>query len=51
MLLTLSDQKVLELYYQNPEFGIFIVRMIIQRFIHQIRVGRVKALIPPERFE
>ncbi len=51
MLLTLSDQKVLELYYQNPEFGIFIVRMIIERFIHQIRVGRAKALIPLESFE
>jgi CRP/FNR family cyclic AMP-dependent transcriptional regulator len=51
MLLTLSDQKVLELYYQNPEFGIYIVRMIIQHFIHQVRVGRAKALVPPERFE
>ncbi len=51
MLLTLSDQKVLELYYQNPEFGIFIVRMIIQRFMHQVRVGRTKALVLPESFE
>ena len=51
MLLTLSDQKVLELYHQNPEFGIFIVRMIIQRFIHQIRAGRAEALVPPESFD
>ena len=51
MLLTLSDQKVLELYYQNPEFGIYIVRMIIERFIHQVRAGRAKALVQPERFE
>jgi len=51
MLLTLGDQKVLELYHQNPEFGIFIVRMIIQRFMHQVRVGRAKALVPPESFD
>ena len=47
-LLTLSDQKVLELYYQNPEFGIYLVRMIIQRLMHQIRVGRAGACVPPE---
>jgi len=51
MLLTLGDQKVLELYYQNPEFGIFIVRMIIQRFMHQVRAGRAKALVLPQSFE
>ena len=51
MLLTLSDQKVLELYYQNPEFGIYIVRMIIERFIHQVRAGRAKSLVQSERFE
>jgi CRP/FNR family cyclic AMP-dependent transcriptional regulator len=39
-LLSLSDQKVLELYYQNPEFGIYLVRVIIQRLIHQIQVER-----------
>jgi hypothetical protein len=50
-LLVLSDQKVLELYYQNPEFGIYLVRMIIQHLIHQVRVGHAKALVPPERLE
>jgi hypothetical protein len=50
-LLVLSDQKVLELYYQNPEFGIYLVRMIIQHLIHQVRVGHAKALLPPERLE
>ncbi len=39
-LLTLSDEKVLELYFQNPEFGFHLVRMIIQHMIHQVRVGR-----------
>jgi len=49
MLLVLSNQKVLELYYQNPEFGIYLVRMIIQHLMHQVRVGHAKALVPPER--
>ena len=51
MLLVLSDQKVLELYYQNPEFGIYLVRMIIQHLMHQVRVGHAKALVPPESLE
>jgi len=49
MLLVLSNQKVLELYYQNPEFGIYLVQMIIQHLMHQVRVGHAKALVPPER--
>ena len=50
-LLTLSDQKVLEVYYQNPEFGIYMVRMIIQRLMDQTRIGNATAPVPPERFE
>lgn len=51
MLMVLSDQKVLELYYQNPEFGIYLVRMIIQHLVHQVQVGHAKTLVPPERLE
>jgi CRP-like cAMP-binding protein/multidrug resistance efflux pump len=32
-LLRMSDDQVLRLYYQNPKFGFFIVRLITQRLI------------------
>jgi hypothetical protein len=34
--LVLSNSKVLELYYQNPEFGLYLGRLIIQRLLQQI---------------
>jgi len=34
--LVLSTNKVLELYYQNPEFGLYLGRLIIQRLLQQI---------------
>ena len=34
--LVLSHTKVLELYYQNPEFGLYLGRLIIQRLLQQI---------------
>jgi CRP/FNR family cyclic AMP-dependent transcriptional regulator len=34
-VLVLSNQKVLELYYQNPEFGLYLGRMIIRRLLDQ----------------
>lgn len=39
-LLMLSDQKVLELYHQNPEFGLHLVRITIKHLIHQIQVAK-----------
>lgn len=50
-LLSLSDQKVMELYYQNPEFGIYLVRMIIQHLMHQVRVGYAATLAPSGRIK
>jgi CRP/FNR family cyclic AMP-dependent transcriptional regulator len=35
--LALSDHKVLELYYQNPEFGLYLGRMIIRRLLERIK--------------
>ena len=35
--LVLSNHKVLELYYQNPEFGLYLGRMIIRRLLDQIK--------------
>jgi CRP-like cAMP-binding protein len=37
MVLVLSNQKVLELYYQNPEFGLYLGRMIIRRLLDQAK--------------
>ena len=34
--LVLSNNQVLELYYQNPEFGLYLGRLIIQRLLQQI---------------
>jgi CRP-like cAMP-binding protein len=45
-LLTLSDQKVLELYYQDPEFGIYLVRMVIRHLMHQRQVAQGSTLLP-----
>lgn len=39
-LLYLSEQKVLELYYQTPEFAIYLVRLIIQHLMHQVRASQ-----------
>ena len=34
--LVVGNQKVLELYYQNPEFGLYLARMIVQRLLRQL---------------
>jgi len=33
--LVLGERTALELYYQNPDFGLFMVRTIIRRFLDQ----------------
>jgi hypothetical protein len=33
--LVLDERTALELYYQNPDFGLFMVRTIIRRFLDQ----------------
>jgi CRP-like cAMP-binding protein len=33
--LVLGERTALELYYSNPDFGLFMVRMIIRRFLDQ----------------
>lgn len=50
-LLSLSDQKVVELYYQHPEFGLYLVRLIIQHLMHQVRAGHAATPAPAERRE
>ena len=40
-LLTISHQKVFDLYYQNPQFGIYLLRLITGRMVEE--VDRLKA--------
>jgi len=47
-LLTLSGQQTLELYYQNPELGLHLVQVIIQRMIYQIQVAKSREMISDE---
>jgi len=35
-LLTITGTKVLDLYYQNPDFGIYLVRLITGRLIREV---------------
>jgi CRP-like cAMP-binding protein len=34
----ISDQKVLQLYYQNPEFGFYLLRLILKRLLENERL-------------
>ncbi|MCP4328467.1 MAG: cyclic nucleotide-binding domain-containing protein [Alphaproteobacteria bacterium] len=36
-LLAISDQKVMELLYQNREFAFFLIRLVTGRLIHDLR--------------
>ena len=36
--LTITNNNVKQLYYQNPEFGFFLVQLIIQRFKNQLGI-------------
>ena len=35
-VLTLTEDKVLQMYYQDPKFGFYLVRLIIQRLLHNL---------------
>ena len=41
-LLQISAEKVRELYYQNPDFGFFIVGLITRRLIEDAAAGTLK---------
>jgi CRP/FNR family cyclic AMP-dependent transcriptional regulator len=36
----ITDQKVLQLYYQNPRFGFYLFRLVIQRLLENERLRR-----------
>lgn len=39
-LLLITAEKVRELYYQNPEFGFYLVGLIIRRLMEDAEIGR-----------
>lgn len=41
-LLVVSGEKVRELFYQNPEFGFFLVGLITRRLAEDVAAGRLK---------
>jgi CRP/FNR family transcriptional regulator, cyclic AMP receptor protein len=40
---TISDQKVLQLYYQNPAFGFYMFRLVLQRMLENQSLQRAQA--------
>ena len=36
----ITDQKVLQLYYQNPRFGFYLFRLVLQRMLENERLRR-----------
>ena len=43
--------RVLELYYQNPEFGFFLIRLVTRRLLHNLadaHFDAMKTLLPPQ---
>ena len=41
-LLQISDEKVRELYFQNPEFGFFIIGLITRRLMEDAAAGTLR---------
>ena len=35
-IMSITEEKVLQLYYQDPKFGLFLVRLVIQRLLKNI---------------
>jgi hypothetical protein len=42
---TISNTKVLELYFQNPTFGLYLIRLVIERLVENER--RLRARLAP----
>ena len=38
-LLTINESQILQLYYQNPKFGYYLVQLIIQRLLSNVEAG------------
>jgi len=47
--LVLSESTALELYYQNPDFGLCMLRTIIRRFLDQQSQGGARTSLSPSQ--
>jgi CRP-like cAMP-binding protein len=43
----ITNQKVLQLYHQNPTFGFYLFRLVLQRMLENERLRRVEAGTAP----
>ena len=43
----ISDDKVLQLYYQNPAFGFYLFRLVVQRMVENERRWRAQGGVAP----
>ncbi len=43
----ITDEKVMQLYYQNPTFGFYLVRLVIERLLENDRLRRPEPAAQP----
>jgi CRP/FNR family transcriptional regulator, cyclic AMP receptor protein len=43
----ITDEKVMQLYYQNPTFGFYLVRLVIERLLENDRLRRAEPAPQP----
>lgn len=39
-LLSIPEKQVLQLYYQNPKFGFYLVQLIVNRLLHNVELAK-----------
>ena len=44
---SISDEKVLQLYYQNAAFGFYLFRLVVQRMVENERRWRAQGGVTP----
>lgn len=47
-LLSIPEKQVLQLYYQNPKFGFYLVQLIVNRLLANVDSARKAAVTGPE---
>ncbi len=45
-LLVMTDKQIRQLYYQNPDFGFYLIQLLLKRFAHN-EIKAVKFIAPP----
>jgi CRP/FNR family cyclic AMP-dependent transcriptional regulator len=44
-ILSMSESKITQLYYQNPTFGYYLIQLVIKRFIENFEKEQLKQLM------